>query len=210
MHPFNPGVLYCRQNWLCCGWTFIYSFWCSSGLEYNSCFCSVPCVRSVSEWDFGLGSYLMLIFLAPYSVLTSLEAMRAKFFWGVDMNERHMHWVRWDIVLVTRVEGGLGCRELVLLQQVMMFRWWDRDVISMVLMVVIGLWSLWEFGRLHGMGLFVYSPNFGIKVSIFGPNVLSGLVMGVICLFGRMCGWGRHHLLPLFIECLIWILVDMW
>ena len=38
-----------------------------------------------------LGSYLMSIFLVPMSILTSLEAMRAKFFWGENVDERRMH-----------------------------------------------------------------------------------------------------------------------
>ena len=38
-----------------------------------------------------LGSYMMFIFLSPISVLASLEALRDRFFWGANLEERRMH-----------------------------------------------------------------------------------------------------------------------
>lgn len=46
--------------------------------------------------------------LVPFSVLHLLEIMRAKFFLGYDPDERRLHWVRWETVLIAKVEGGLG------------------------------------------------------------------------------------------------------
>lgn len=70
-----------------------------------------------------LGSYMMSDFLTPMSVLTSLKVIRARFFWGADLAERHMHWVRWDKVLAIKDKGGLGVGSLFSFNRTMMFRW---------------------------------------------------------------------------------------
>ncbi|XP_052625816.1 uncharacterized protein LOC128132862 [Lactuca sativa] len=73
-----------------------------------------------------LGSYLMSAFLAPISVLKVLESLRARFFWGADIDERRMHWVRWDRVLTSRDDGGLGIGSLFSFNRALIFRWWWR------------------------------------------------------------------------------------
>lgn len=40
-------------------------------------------------------SYFMSMFVARLSIISSLEALRVNFFWDADLDERHMHWVRW-------------------------------------------------------------------------------------------------------------------
>lgn len=51
-----------------------------------------------------LGSYLMSNFLTPILVLSSLVALMDRVFWGAELDERHMHWVRCDNVLVAKEE----------------------------------------------------------------------------------------------------------
>ena len=55
-----------------------------------------------------IGSYLMSVFGVPTTVLKSLEALRARFFWGADIGERKIHWVSWSRVLASKDDGGLG------------------------------------------------------------------------------------------------------
>ena len=51
-------------------------------------------------------SYLMSISV-PLTVLSSIESLRAWFFWSADLDERRMSWVRWDLVLPNKGDGGL-------------------------------------------------------------------------------------------------------
>lgn len=53
-------------------------------------------------------SYFMLIFPVLYSVLRSLDSLKARFLWGDDIGERRMHWVRWEGLLACMNVGWLG------------------------------------------------------------------------------------------------------
>lgn len=116
-----------------------------------------------------LGSYLMSIFLVPMSVLTSLEALRAKFFWGADVDERRMHRVRWDRVLASREEGGLGVGSLFSFNRAMMFRWW---------------WIFYHSPNLLWARLvkYLYGPDGGCK-SLPSRIVSTGPWIGVMRMF---------------------------
>lgn len=52
--------------------------------------------------------------------------MREKFFWGADVDERRMHWVRWDKVLAVKEEGGLRVGNFFSFNRAMMLQWWWR------------------------------------------------------------------------------------
>ncbi|XP_071708569.1 uncharacterized protein [Rutidosis leptorrhynchoides] len=54
----------------------------------------------------GLGIVFSL-FLAPYSILSSLEKLHARFFWGGNKNKRKMAWIKWDKILAYFKNGGL-------------------------------------------------------------------------------------------------------
>nr|GEW79873.1 hypothetical protein [Tanacetum cinerariifolium] len=53
-----------------------------------------------------LGIYYLSIFKCPESVLNSLEATRASFFWG-GSNEKKNAWVKWENVMASFEKGGL-------------------------------------------------------------------------------------------------------
>lgn len=46
-----------------------------------------------------LGSYLMPVFPTLITIIRALELMRARFFCGADLDERRIHFIRWDRVL---------------------------------------------------------------------------------------------------------------
>lgn len=78
-----------------------------------------------------IGSYLMSIFHVLVTVLNTLEMMRDSFFWGTDLDDHYMHWVRWDNVLVDRVYGGLGVRSLFYYNRALLLRWrWPFFIIQ--------------------------------------------------------------------------------
>lgn len=50
----------------------------------------------------------MSMFLVLITMLNSLERMKASFFWGADLDDRRMHWVKWDRIVASRDDGGMG------------------------------------------------------------------------------------------------------
>lgn len=61
--------------------------------------------------------------MASISVLTSLKALGAWVFWGVELDDRRMHSVQWDRVLADNIEGGLGVGSLFSFNMAMLFHW---------------------------------------------------------------------------------------
>ncbi|GKA40691.1 hypothetical protein Tco_0733284 [Tanacetum coccineum] len=72
-----------------------------------------------------LGIYYFSIFKAPESIINFLERVRAKFFWGSSQGNNKMAWVRWDNVLASLDQGGLGigCLKAFNLALLQKWRW---------------------------------------------------------------------------------------
>lgn len=66
----------------------------------------------------------MASFMVPSSVINSLECLRSIFFWGADLEDTCMHWVRWDRVLADKKEDGIGIGSLFSFNRALLFRWW--------------------------------------------------------------------------------------
>lgn len=62
-----------------------------------------------------LDSYLISLFPTLLMVPRLLEFLRVRFFRGTDLDERCMHWLRWDRVLTSKANGGLGVGSFLLL-----------------------------------------------------------------------------------------------
>ena len=97
-----------------------------------------------------LGSYLMSIFMVPTLVLKSLETLCSRFFWGAELDDRCIHWVQWDKVLVARKEGGLGVGSLFSFNRAMIYRWWWRFYQSSDLLWVIVIKAIYGSNVLVG------------------------------------------------------------
>ena len=52
--------------------------------------------------------YYLSIFRAPISVISHIEALRRRFFWGFKENEKKIFWVRWQKILAGKKDDGLG------------------------------------------------------------------------------------------------------
>ena len=59
-----------------------------------------------------LGLYPMALFRVPDGVLSSMEQMRSRFFWGSQEYEKKIAWVAWDKTLASMDRGGLGIGSL--------------------------------------------------------------------------------------------------
>ena len=65
----------------------------------------------------------MSIFKIPVSVCHALEMIRARFFWGGDIDERKISWVKWDLALNDKDKGGLGIGSLAALNKALLYKW---------------------------------------------------------------------------------------
>ena len=59
-------------------------------------------------------TYAMACFKLPLSLFHEIEAMVKKFFWGQRGDKRKIHWVKWSELTKSKLEGGLGFRDLAL------------------------------------------------------------------------------------------------
>ncbi|GJZ44561.1 RNA-directed DNA polymerase, eukaryota, reverse transcriptase zinc-binding domain protein [Tanacetum coccineum] len=59
-----------------------------------------------------LGVYYFSIFKAPKCILTKLECIRRKFFWGGSLNSNKIPWIAWDKVIALFDKGGLNIESL--------------------------------------------------------------------------------------------------
>ncbi|GKE03806.1 putative RNA-directed DNA polymerase, eukaryota, reverse transcriptase zinc-binding domain protein [Tanacetum coccineum] len=57
-----------------------------------------------------IGIYYMSIFKVPESILSDIEILRAKFFWGGDAESKRMSWIKWERVLASHAKGWFGYR----------------------------------------------------------------------------------------------------
>nr|GEZ97549.1 hypothetical protein [Tanacetum cinerariifolium] len=98
------------------------SFWKVSTLSIGG---RLTLIKSV------LGSlriYYMSIFKCPESVLNSLEAMRASFFWGGSEDKRKMSWLKWENVLASFDKGGPNIGSLKAFNLTLIKKWTRRLV----------------------------------------------------------------------------------
>nr|GEV25079.1 RNA-directed DNA polymerase, eukaryota [Tanacetum cinerariifolium] len=70
-----------------------------------------------------LPTYYMSIYKAPQAVISSLEALRNKFFIGAKIDERRMTWISWKKVLAHKQGGGLGVNSIYALNHALLFKW---------------------------------------------------------------------------------------
>ncbi|GKD52184.1 hypothetical protein Tco_1281160 [Tanacetum coccineum] len=54
--------------------------------------------------------YHMSIFKVPMKVLHRMESIRCHFFNGIELNSKKAIWVKWNKVLVLKIEVVLECR----------------------------------------------------------------------------------------------------
>lgn len=95
-----------------------------------------------------LGIYFFSLFPVPKSVIKSLEAIRAKFFWGGNKDARKIHWCKWSSVVAKMEDGGLGIGSLSAMNLSLLYKWRWRGI--------NGTNSLWAriISEIHGDNCF--------------------------------------------------------
>ncbi|RVX18473.1 putative ribonuclease H protein [Vitis vinifera] len=107
--------------------------------------------------------YFMSLFLLPRKVRMRLEKIQRDFLWGGGALEQRPHLVRWTLVCLEKKKGGLGVRNLALMNKALLGKWnWlfatEREVLWKKVIshkhgVEEGGWcTRAERGR-HGVGL---------------------------------------------------------
>ena len=68
-------------------------------------------IKAVAQ---AIPTYAMRCFKLPFSLCHEIEAMVKKFFWGQWGDKRKIHWVKWSELTKSKLEGGMGFRDLTL------------------------------------------------------------------------------------------------
>ncbi|KAJ9555564.1 hypothetical protein OSB04_010178 [Centaurea solstitialis] len=74
-----------------------------------------------------LGTYFFSLYKAPKKVLSSLESLRCRFFWGSTEDCKKICWTAWDKVIRDKKCGGLGIGSLRALNLAMLVKWKWRE-----------------------------------------------------------------------------------
>ncbi|GJW61150.1 RNA-directed DNA polymerase, eukaryota [Tanacetum coccineum] len=67
--------------------------------------------------------YNMSIFKVPKGILNSMEALRSKFFNGMDPSTKKITWAAWNKVLASKNNGGLGVSSFHALNRALLLKW---------------------------------------------------------------------------------------
>ena len=59
-------------------------------------------------------TYTMRCFKIPLGLLHDIEAMVKNFFWGQWGDKRKIHWIKWSELTKSKLDGGMGFRDLAL------------------------------------------------------------------------------------------------
>ncbi|GJZ56640.1 RNA-directed DNA polymerase, eukaryota [Tanacetum coccineum] len=65
----------------------------------------------------------MSIFKTPIAVIKEIEAIRNQLFLGADTDENKMTWIKWNKVMASKKDGGLGIGSLYGFNRVLLFKW---------------------------------------------------------------------------------------
>lgn len=76
----------------------------------------------------------MSLFKMPEGVIKSIESIQARFLWGGADLKRKIHMVAWSKLLQDKSCGGLGIRNIRLLNEALLMKWWwsfgtDKDAL---------------------------------------------------------------------------------
>jgi hypothetical protein len=66
-------------------------------------------IKSVAQ---AILTYVMSVFKLPFSVSDDLTRMVRQYWWGVEKGRRKMAWVARDKLVLPKLKGGLGFRDM--------------------------------------------------------------------------------------------------
>ena len=66
-------------------------------------------IKSVAR---AIPTYIMSVFKLPASVCDDLTQMMRQYWWGVENGKKKMAWLSWERMMLPRMMGGLGFRDM--------------------------------------------------------------------------------------------------
>ncbi|XP_028102776.1 uncharacterized protein LOC114302016 [Camellia sinensis] len=70
--------------------------------------------------------YFLSIFKMPKGVVKAISKIQANFLWGSSAASRKVHMVKWKEVTKGKNQGGLGIRDLGVVNECLLLKWWWR------------------------------------------------------------------------------------
>jgi hypothetical protein len=65
-------------------------------------------------------TYCMSVFLLPKTLCKELNGLMQRFWWGHKENTSRIHWMSWEKMGITKEQGGLGFRDLVMFNKALL------------------------------------------------------------------------------------------
>lgn len=70
--------------------------------------------------------YFLSIFKMPKRIIKVITKPQSNFLWGGNETNRKVHLVKWEEVLKSKSQGGLGIRNLGVVNACLLLKWWWR------------------------------------------------------------------------------------
>lgn len=67
--------------------------------------------------------YSLSFYKAPMKVLNEIHQIQSKFLLGGGDLKRSIHWVSWNVICKSREEGGLGVKNVEIMNAALIFKW---------------------------------------------------------------------------------------
>ena len=65
-------------------------------------------------------TFAMSCFRLPISLCQDIEMLIRKFWWGQRGDQRKIHWMKWEVLCQSKMEGGLGFKDLCKFNEAML------------------------------------------------------------------------------------------
>ena len=100
--------------------------------------------------------YLLSFFKIPHRVAHRLVSLQRNFLWGGDHEHKKIPWVKWDVIFLPKIDGGLGIKDISKFNVALLGRWiWalvsdQQQLWARIITSKYGGWSEFQNGRDKG------------------------------------------------------------
>jgi hypothetical protein len=95
---------------------------CQQLMDWGDLLSQSACEVLIKAIAQAIPAYVMGVFKLPLSICDDLTKLIRDYWWGVEKGKRKTHWVNWNTMLRSKVQGGMGFRDMRLLNQALLAR----------------------------------------------------------------------------------------